>query len=82
MWHYVYIIKNKENRQYVGSTINIEKRLQKYNNSEVQSTSKYKPWELKFACSFLTKKQAILFEKYLKSGLGTTFRYRRLVPNR
>ncbi len=82
MWHYVYILENNEGRQYVGSTQDVKKRLEKHNNGEVPHTSKYHPWKLKFACSFPTKQQALTFEKYLKSGSGTIFRYLHLVPNR
>jgi len=82
MWHYVYILENQEGRQYVGSTQDVRKRLAKHNNGEVPHTSKFKPWELKFACSFPTKEQALVFEKYLKLGSGTMFRYRHLVPNK
>ena len=82
MWHYVYILENKEGRQYIGSTQNVERRLAKHNQGEVSHTSKFKPWELKFACSFPSKQHALTFEKYLKSGSGTMFRYRHLVPNR
>jgi len=82
MWHYVYVIENEEGRQYVGSTQAVKERLQKHNNGGVSHTSKFKPWDLKFVCSFPNKKQALAFEKYLKSGSGTMFRYRHLVPNR
>jgi len=81
MWHYVYILENHEGRQYVGSTKDVRKRLEKHKNGEVPHTSKYRPWILKFACSFPTKEQALIFEKYLKSGSGTMFRFRHLVAN-
>ena len=81
MWHYVYVLENNEGRQYVGFTENLKKRLEKHNNGEVLHTSKYRPWQLKCACSFPTKEQAVSFEKYLKSGSGTMFRYRHLVLN-
>ena len=81
MWHYVYILENNEGRQYVGSTQEVKRRLEKHNNGEVSHTSKFRPWELKFACSFQTKELALTFEKYLKSGSGTMFRYRHLVQN-
>jgi len=79
MWHYVYVLENNQGRQYVGSTHDLNKRLSKHNHGEVPSTSKFKPWELKFACSFPSKERALVFEKYLKSGSGTMFRYRHLV---
>ncbi|MFH1348955.1 MAG: GIY-YIG nuclease family protein [Patescibacteria group bacterium] len=81
MWYYVYILENKTGRQYVGSTENISKRIKHHNKGSVPHTSKYRPWMLKFAASFPSKEQAITFEKYLKSGSGTMFRYRHMVPN-
>ncbi len=80
MWHYVYILENKEGRQYVGSTHDVKKRLMKHNKGDVPHTSKFRPWELCFASAFPTMEDALVFEKYLKSGSGTMFRYRHLVP--
>ena len=82
MWHYVYILENKKGRQYVGSTSDVKKRLTKHNKGDVPHTSKFRPWVLRFACSFPTKEQALVFEKYLKSGSGTMFRYRHLLPKK
>ncbi len=82
MWHYVYILENEEGRQYVGSTSDVKKRVIKHNKGDVPHTSKFIPWELRFVCTFPTKEDAIAFEKYLKSGSGTMFRYRHLVTNR
>lgn len=79
MWHYVYILENEEGHQYVGSTHDLKQRVIKHNKGDVSHTAKYRPWILKFACSFPTKEQALVFEKYLKSGSGTMFRYRHLV---
>ncbi|TSC60630.1 MAG: excinuclease ABC subunit C domain-containing protein [Candidatus Peregrinibacteria bacterium Greene0416_62] len=81
MWHYVYVLENNQGRQYVGSTRDVKKRLAKHNKGDVPHTSKFCPWELRFACVFPTTEQALIFEKYLKSGSGTMFRYRHLVPN-
>jgi predicted GIY-YIG superfamily endonuclease len=82
MWHYVYILESRAGHQYVGSTSNVNKRLVKHNKGDVSSTAKYRPWEVKFFCSFPSKTEALKFEKYLKSGSGTTFRYRHLVTNK
>ncbi|MFH0770766.1 MAG: GIY-YIG nuclease family protein [Candidatus Peregrinibacteria bacterium] len=82
MWHYVYVLENAEGRQYVGSTSNVELRLAKHNHGEVSHTSKFRPWKLAHASSFPSKGQALAYEKYLKSGSGTEFRYRHLVPNK
>jgi putative endonuclease len=80
MWHYVYILKNERGYQYVGLTDNLEKRLVKHNEGAVSSTSKYRPWTIVHFTAFPTREQAAQFEKYLKSGSGTIFRYRHLAP--
>jgi predicted GIY-YIG superfamily endonuclease len=82
MWHYVYILENETGRQYVGSTTNIGNRLHKHNKGDVPHTAKFRPWKVVYASSFPSKKQALEFEKYLKSGSGTIFRYRHLAPNK
>ena len=66
----------------MGITENIDNRLEKHNRGEVISTSKFCPWKLAHAASFPTKQQALTYERYLKSGSGTMFRYRHLVPDR
>jgi putative endonuclease len=82
MWHFVYVLENNDGRQYVGSTHNLEQRLNTHNRGEVISTSKFRPWKLAHAASFPTIEQSLAYEKYLKSGSGTMFRYRHLVPNK
>ena len=66
---YVYILQSlvKSEKYYTGFTENIEKRIIKHNEGSVSYTSKYKPWELQTTVSFLDKKKATDFEKYLKS---------------
>ena len=46
---FVYILKSiKNDRYYIGSTKDIQKRLIKHNNGEVDSTKKFLPWILVF----------------------------------
>jgi len=82
VWHHVYIIENEKGYQYVGSTSDVAKRLAHHNKKSVPSTSKYVPWHLMHIASFPTKEKALIYEKYLKSGSGTMFRYRHLVSNK
>lgn len=82
MWHYTYILENERGQQYVGSTSNLKERLKKHNKGDVSYTAKFRPWKLAHAATFPTKQQALTYEKYLKSGSGTMFRYRHLVPNK
>ncbi len=78
MWHYVYILRNQSGHQYVGLTENVENRLIKHNEGGVPSTAKYRPWTIVNFTAFPAREQAAQYEKYLKSGSGTMFRYRHL----
>ncbi|MBU0767141.1 GIY-YIG nuclease family protein [Patescibacteria group bacterium] len=80
MWHYVYILRNKTGKQYVGHTANMKHRLKEHNEGSVAATKKLRPWNIEWFCSFRDKTSAIKFEKYLKSGSGTSIRYKHIAP--
>jgi predicted GIY-YIG superfamily endonuclease len=65
-------------RFYVGLTSELKLRLAKHNAKQVSHTSKYAPWRLKTYLGFSDEKQAVDFEKYLKSGSGRAFAKKRL----
>ena len=69
---YVYIIRSLEHpdRYYVGFTGDLRARLKRHNAGEVPHTSKYTPWAIKTYVAFSDEKQAVAFEKYLKSPSG------------
>jgi predicted GIY-YIG superfamily endonuclease len=76
---YVYILENHNSEHfYVGITDDPRARLAKHNAGEVPHTSKYKPWRMKTYVAFSDEKQAVEFEKYLKSGSGRAFAKKRL----
>src|SRR5437899_2343258 len=76
---YVYILKSLDSQPfYVGITDDLRARLAKHNSGEFPHTSKYRPWRLKTYVAFSDEKQAIAFEKYLKSGSGLAFAKKRL----
>ena len=71
---YVYILQSIDYQHfYVGITDDLRARLAKHNAGGVPHTSKYRPWQLKTYVAFRDPKQAIAFEKYLKSGSGRAF---------
>lgn len=80
MWHHVYILQNKQGRQYIGLTADVVDRLARHNRKEISSTAKYGPWEIIHFAAFPNREKAAAYEKYLKSGSGTEFRRRHLVP--
>ena len=64
---YVYIIKSKNYKwYYVGSTQNVEQRLQNHNTGQVKSTKFRLPYELIYTEEFETVLGARLREKEIK----------------
>ena len=51
-----------------------------HNSGQVKSTKPGIPWKLMWYGAFSTEKEARDFERYLKSGSGKAFAYKRLVP--
>jgi putative endonuclease len=71
---YVYILESLDSQHfYVGITEDLRARLRKHNAGEAPHTSKFGPWKIKTYVAFGDEKQAISFEKYLKSGSGRAF---------
>ena len=76
---YVYILCSVEGDHfYCGSTDNLRERLKSHNAGQVSHTSKFKPWEIKTYLGFADERQAVAFEKYLKSPSGRAFAKKRL----
>jgi len=65
---YVYIIYSQRlQRYYVGSTEDVEKRLQQHNAGKSNSTRAGRPWELIRSESFSTRSAAMLQERKIKA---------------
>jgi putative endonuclease len=77
---YVYILQSLGTPQhyYIGVTHDLRARLQKHNAGEVPHTSKFAPWTIKTYVAFSDEKQAVAFEKYLRSPSGRAFAKKRL----
>jgi putative endonuclease len=76
---YVYILETLDFLHfYVGITDDLRARLTKHNAGEVPHTSKFGPWRVKTYVAFSNEKQAIAFERYLKSASGRAFAKKRL----
>lgn len=79
--YYVYILFSKKaNKLYTGLTEDLRKRLDEHNQGLNQSTKFGIPWTLVFYAAFPSKRKAVEFEQYLKTGSGKAFKYKRLVP--
>ncbi len=70
---FVYVLENSEGKKYVGHTSNLDRRLQEHNETGKGYTSKYRPWRLVYHEKHPTRAEAMLREKFLKSGKGREF---------
>lgn len=77
--YYVYILKCKDGKTYVGCTDNLEDRIKRHKSGWVPATKNRLPVELITYLVFLDKYKAFNFEKYLKSGSGRAFLKKRLI---
>jgi predicted GIY-YIG superfamily endonuclease len=77
--YYVYLLESvNERRRYIGQTDDLPRRLREHNQGLSPYTAKYRPWNLVSYHAFAGKKQALDFERYLKSGSGRAFAQRHL----
>ncbi len=73
---FVYIIENAIGKRYTGSTSNLMDRLTMHNDTTKEkakfhrTTYKKGPWKIIFQKQCETRKEALDFEKYLKTGAG------------
>ncbi|MBI2033752.1 MAG: GIY-YIG nuclease family protein [Candidatus Liptonbacteria bacterium] len=78
--HYTYILlSSKSHIFYFGSTNDLRARFKLHSEGSVPSTKPHLPWKLIWYSAFTTEKEARDFERYLKSGSGKAFAYKRLV---
>lgn len=75
----LYILLCSDSSVYVGCTSSISDRLSRHQRGEVKYTSSRLPVSLITAIEFSDKYKAFEFEKYLKSGSGRAFMYKRLI---
>ena len=75
---YTYILRNlKTSRYYIGYTPDLKNRLKKHRTGQVKSTKSNLNYQLEWYCAFKIKSQALMFEKYLKTGSGIAFMKKR-----
>ena len=70
---YLYILKSlKNNRYYIGATVDLQERLQEHNSGKAKYTSFTTPFKLVFQKEFPTFKEAKQAEYKLKSFKSRT----------
>ena len=68
--YYLYVIKNQKGIFYKGITQNIEHRLYQHNNMGSRWTHNKGPWKLVYKEEYSSRSEAVMREKYFKSGQG------------
>jgi predicted GIY-YIG superfamily endonuclease len=73
--HFVYILESVSSpgRFYVGSTTDLDRRVEEHNSGKSAHTAKFTPWRLVTYIAFSDQAKALRFERYLKSGSGRAF---------
>ena len=81
MTYFVYLIGNDKRGKittYVGYTNNLKKRLSLHNRSKGAKFTKGRTWKLMYYEKFLTKKEAMSREYYIKKNKN----FRNLLKNK
>ena len=74
MAFYTYILfSEKTNKYYIGSTQDIDKRIEKHNAGATISTKSGRPWKVVYYEEFNSKSEAIKRENYLKRMKSRVF---------
>ncbi len=67
---YVYVLRNRLGRLYIGSTADPDERLKSHNAGRVRSTKAHRPWRRVRLEAHADRNAAVRRERYLKSGWG------------
>ena len=71
--HFIYILKSEKNdRYYIGSTGDVEKRLFEHNSGKTKSLKYLRPLKIVFQKSFLNENEARKIERKLKKFKNRT----------
>ena len=60
-------------KHYIGFTSDLAQRILSHNELGHGWTSKYRPWQVIYTKVFTTKSEAVVYEKWLKTGVGRDF---------
>jgi putative endonuclease len=71
---YTYVLYSKNKAKlYIGHTNNLVRRLKQHNSGFVNSTKPYRPYSLVYFEELLSKKEAVMREKELKTTMGLRY---------
>lgn len=69
-WIVYILISERDNKRYIGSTNDLNRRLHEHNSGKVRSTKNRIPLRLIYKEEFLTEREARLREKFFKTHKG------------
>jgi len=79
MW-YVYILRSaRDNKLYIGSANDINRRLLQHNSGEIDATKNKMPLILEAYVAVKDKAKASELEQYFKTGSGSAILNRRIL---
>jgi putative endonuclease len=74
MPYFVYVIQSqKDESYYIGSTRDLDERLQRHNQGRSKYTKAKRPWELVYSEEFRQRASAVRRENEIKSRKKKTF---------
>jgi putative endonuclease len=74
MPYIVYIMYSEHyHKHYTGFTSDLPRRIVSHNELGSDWTKAYRPWKLIYTKEFDNKREAMLYEKWLKTGAGRDF---------
>ncbi len=68
------LFSEKFEKHYTGYSSDVAERVKSHNHLNNKDwTKRYRPWKIIYSKEFITKSEAIKYEKWLKSGKGREF---------
>ncbi|MEK7187862.1 MAG: GIY-YIG nuclease family protein [Patescibacteria group bacterium] len=72
MFFYVYVLESlREKKSYIGSTVDLNRRLKEHNSGNNFSTKPFRPWQLVHIEGYRDQEDALRRERYLKTNQGS-----------
>jgi len=80
--YYVYVLKSREGRLYIGSTTDLDRRMRQHQEGKAGWTRSRGPWELVHVETFIARSEALHCERRLKTGKANQELRQRFVPKK
>ncbi len=78
--YFIYVLYSVDyDRFYIGLTVDCERRLGEHNGGKSSSTKAFTPWIILHTEEYLTRGEARIREKYLKSAAGRKWRKKHII---